>query len=443
MRILVFCLVVMLVCAPSVAAQVNPLTGEGDQPPFTLPEPVTPPTSLTIVRGEAVRDLVDGPLIAVAPDASVITYLDLGDDRVCVVAPLPLGGVSDLGCSAPSDDARVRADTQVISPDGRYSVYHDNAAIYFVDSDLMLYDRDAGVVHNLTNDFFDDSLLDVITDGPPPGIDAVYIDYVPVWSHDSREIYFVRTPLTEDNAQTTGVYRVPVEGGTPTLIATIGTGQDYFYSIYASRMLQLDGAMSLSPSGRYLAAVQNYRDYETSVVTVIDVQTGTVTDVVGLSSLNVGLPDNAEVILLAGVDWLPDESGLLIAVQNPMIGWGSNVVQFILADETITPLVDLSDVNEAEFDVEVADSPRLLLPLYAGVLSDGSAIVWAGQNRGALSLWWAPLPLTTAPYTLDDLPASAGTGEVGGIAGPTSIGSAGNTVRVIFGGTVFTLLRRD
>lgn len=443
MRSLVFVLIVVLMWAPPVSAQVNPLTGEGEQPTFTLPELATPPSALTIVNAEAVRDLVDGPLITIAPDASVIAYLDLDDASICTVAPLPLGGVSDLGCSAPNDGARVRADTQAISPDGRYSIFHDNAAIYLVDSDLMLYDRDAGVVRNLTNDYFDDRLLGVITDGPPPGIDAVYIDYVPVWSHDSREVYFVRTPLTEDNAQTTGVYRIPVEGGTPTLIATIGTGQDYFYSIYASRMPQLDGAMSLSPSGRYLAAVQNYRDYETSVVTVIDVQTGTVTDVVGLSSLSVGLPDNTPAILLAGVDWLPDESGLLIAVQNPMLGGGSNVVQFTLADETITPLVDLSGVGEVELNAEGADSPRLLLPVYAGVLSDGSAIVWAGQNRGALSLWWAPLPLTAAPYTLDDLPASAGTGEVGGIGGPVSIGSGGNTVRVIFGGTVFTLLRRD
>lgn len=444
MRILLFCLVVVLVCVPPVAAQVNPLTGDGEQPSFTVPEPVTPPTSLTVVRGEIVRDLVDGMLISIAPDASLIMYLDLDDARICAVEPLPLGGVSDRGCSVPTDAARVRGDTQSISPDGRYSVYHDNAALYFRDSDLLLTDRDAGLVRNLTEDDYDGDLLDLLSEGPPPGLDAVMIDYAPVWSHDSREIYFVRTPLTADDAEATGIYRVPVEGGTPTLIATLGSGREYFYSIYASRMAQLDGAMSLSPSGRYLAAVQNYRNFETSVVSVIDVQTGIVSDVVGLPSLSVGMPDNASAVLLAGVDWLPDESGLLIALQNPMIGGGSSVVQFTLADETITPLVDLSDVNEAEFDAEGPNSPRLLQPLYAGVLSDNSAIVWAGQNRGEMSVWWAPLPLTAAPYTLDDLPTSAGTGEVGGIgAGPTSIGSAGNTVRAIFGGTVFTLLRRD
>lgn len=439
MRLRLLLSIVILVLAVPTAAQIDPLTGEGAQPPLPVP-----PQTLTLVRAEPVRELVRGTTVTVLPDGRAIAYIDRGLNGVCTAALLPVGGVSAPACSAPADPAHARADALALSPDGRYAVFHDNSAVYLVDSDLLLLDLERGIIRNLTDDGYDGALL-----GSAALPAELPIDYTPVWSQDSRTIFFVRTIFKADGNDETGIYRVAVDGGAPELIAPISTGRDRFYSVYAGRMPQLAGALSLSPGGRSLAAVQNSFNLRESTVSVIDVETGAITEVARLAALArwLGADRDTQSVILTGVDWLADESGLIIALLDTnalpdRAPWAS-VVQYTFADEQVTPLVDLTGLPLSELlGGEPGATPLLLQPVYASLLPDRSAIVWAGQFMGTMRLWWSPLPLT-APYTPDALPASVGEVQAAAVEEPTSIGGDANSVRALFGGQVFTLLREN
>jgi hypothetical protein len=436
MRIrLLFSLIVAVLALPA-AAQIDTVTGEKTPPPLSAP-----PQALTLVRTEMTRELVSGSAATVFPDGRSLAYLDEGLNSVCTVELLPVGGGSAPVCSAPADPQYVRADGLTISPDGRYAVFHDNSALYLYDADLLLYDRERGIIRNLTDDGYVGGLL-----GGSAVPAELPVDYTPVWSHDSRTIYFVRTLFRADGMDETGIYRIAVDGGAPEPVAPIAVGRDSFYTIYAGQAAQLGGALSLSPGGRSLAMVQNFFQRGEAVVSVIEIETGAITEIARLASLArwLGGADAPQSVMLTGVDWLADESGLLIALMDADIRperapWAS-VVQFTFADETIAPLVDLTAQDLSGGAAE--DSPLLLQPMAVGLLPDRSAVVWAGQFGGVLRLWWSPLPIG-APYTPQALPPAAGTAQGSVRAVPTSLGGDANSVRALFGGLLFTLLREN
>jgi hypothetical protein len=80
------------------------------------------------------------------------------------------------------------------------------------DSDIYVFERESGVLTNLTDDGYEGALFD--------GPDDLALDIVPSWSPDGTQIVFSRS-LREDDTSSTAIMRIDRGGGEPVEVATL------------------------------------------------------------------------------------------------------------------------------------------------------------------------------------------------------------------------------
>jgi hypothetical protein len=172
----------------------------GLQPAFSGPLPPSANLSAAELTISAQQEIVaDGILrfMGLSPDGERLLVAQNFSD-LCFRNTVTL---QELGCAHVSESIK-RVDHERItwSPDQHTLALTEDSPYAFQESDIWILDIDTGESTNLT----DDGVIGSITVGDE-------VDYMPLWSLDAQEIYFVRTITGDDPS--TNLYAIPADGG--------------------------------------------------------------------------------------------------------------------------------------------------------------------------------------------------------------------------------------
>lgn len=379
----------------------------------------------------------------ISPDGLRVAYLG-GPNSICVIDIVTSGSPPEPSCADfLPDTGRLRVRTMQWSPDSRYVAFHEDAPVTFRDSDLMLFDTERNIILNVTNDNFLGDLMDVFQDDT--GELSITLDYSPLWASD-QELYFWRSVYSNADEIPTTLQRINVETLEVTEVALLSMDRrDVMGIIVRPSSLGFSNVSSISPTERFIAAYVWSSETDRIRVDVVDLETGDVRTAVLWDEILETSPmllDNNQ-LLPTGIDWLPDESGLLVSAFNPgSLSINSNVFQFTFDDSRIVPLIDLSIVkSESELTEPVGGfAPVSMIPRFVTLTPDRSTIIWSGGSEGVYQFWSATLPLT-APYSPERMPHLIDEVETSNPVYQSGIGVFGGTIRVLGSEELITLSR--
>jgi len=127
--------------------------------------------------------------------------------------------VGNLASTCAEYVGEIRAESIVWLPDGTAVAFSLDHVVLFQESDIFVYEVDDGQMLNLTDDGFDGMM--VYTADP-----GVFVDGVPAWSPDSRELVFVRSVPAESSFGTV-IMRISRGGGEPMRVHRIPLEMPY------------------------------------------------------------------------------------------------------------------------------------------------------------------------------------------------------------------------
>jgi WD40 repeat protein len=237
----------------------------------------TSPSEWTVENIE-VLDL-DGSPVTMSPDGTMLAGIG-AEQQLCIwdVAS------SESTCEEPSARS-MNPDSIVWSPDGTAIAYTLDAFIRGEESDLFVFELDAGVSTNLTDDGLDDGLFNSDSDTP------MMVDVMPLWSHDSQSLIFARSDFSLEEPGT-HLMSISRAGGEPELVETVS---DMAFAIFTRMYLLGDdsllftlgpgdlndpdtGLWLLTPDGdlRQVLSTPNGSEFPLAILTDVHEANGTV-----------------------------------------------------------------------------------------------------------------------------------------------------------------------
>lgn len=302
-----------------------------------------------------VIDLTDLPNeLEESPNASLVLSPDGtmaawgGRDVLCLY-----NFVEEAGeCAAWPESFRPGFDryTQLIwSPDSTKLAFTENFFVYFLESDIWVYNVTAGEFNNRTPDDAEGGQLLLSND-------AQQIDYAPTWDQEGN-LYFFRTKRVDDLRETM-LYRLAPDSDTAEVVSDI-TDTFPYLSVYLPPVI--------SPDGTRMAVIVLGQDFEDgrNGVWVIDLADGAKTRVAARKALWEGFPDWQTRMLARMIPfslaWAGDGAlivgSLDVANISEIIGQNYHYVD--VETLQITPLVDFSEIESAEALSETRDDGHM------------------------------------------------------------------------------------
>lgn len=402
----------------------------GDVPAFT---------SLSLADTVDMREVVSPVGTSLSPDGTHLAVF--GPDGLCV-SELDASGASGSRVCAIGTDMRALMGARLTwSPDSSFIALHEDAVRRLEDSDIWVMNTETGTMNNLTDEGYSGRAFPT-SSFEDRGLTSITLDITPAWFGSS--VYFFRSEFSSADERPTGFYRIDaVNPGEPELIAEYSTNAEDIMSVFSiADIAMLSGAMAVSPSGRYLAAVRTPANaMQNSEILIVDTGSGAIETLVSITELQAGLPAFvSDPALIGGIGWLGDESAVLVGTHAMGTTPVGNIYQVDLASGTVLPLLML-DTVETQSDMAVGDaSPIMLTPYDAQILPDGSAVIWQGLSDGQLAIWTSALPLTES-FSPENPPALVSAGESRPFRFRASLGQNGSDVRLLFGANLFLLDR--
>ncbi len=145
---------------------------------------------------------IEDELITLSPDGQWIAGIDM-DNAFCVWE-LATGDATCAGADLDIDRETIRW-----APDSTAVAFSHGPLEYAQDTDIFVFERETGVLTNLTDDGYEGTSFS-------PEIDALPVDLYPNWSADSQTLTFIRCDVaTTDRLFTTELVSIPRAGGEP------------------------------------------------------------------------------------------------------------------------------------------------------------------------------------------------------------------------------------
>ena len=378
---------------------------------------------LRVVSVESARELGDIQTMIISPDAAKLAWLDR--EGMCIYTFATLA----TACTPYPENFDAPPHMLRWSPDSQYITFYESLYIQANESDIWLFDTASQTYLNRT----DDNIVGRFFSEP----DAL-LDYLPFWADGT--LYFFRTLLNrEDDSNPTYLYRFPsLLEGEPELVADLTALSAEPFVHYEMPRDTLAGGAAVSPDGEWLAVLGRERRLENQAIWLLNLKDGTAQVIAEKDVFRgVGLPEWVELdaLTLNGIDWLADQSGLLLSFASAArVGSPFTVYQLDLTTLRAEPLVDFSTVTseQAMFtEDEQGVTPQSRLPHLSAMLPDKSATLLFNNMQGAMNLYMV------TPGSAPVLIASQEVATLGET--PTTIGQDGTLIRVLFAGNIITL----
>jgi hypothetical protein len=177
---------------------------------------------------------VDGTPVTLSPDGQWIAGIG-PDQEFCVWA------VADLAATCAVSEIRPMIESIAWAPDSSAVAFSDNAAQYFVDSDIMVFEIESMTLRNLTDspDEVQKPSIGNREEGP------TLMDVFPAWAPDSTSLVFLRGEFG------------PEHGSTRIMRLDLATGDiERFFTVSGTELLTVYSPMFFQPDGSLLISVQ-------------------------------------------------------------------------------------------------------------------------------------------------------------------------------------------
>lgn len=342
-----------------------------------------------------------------------------------------------------------RGDNPLVwSPDSKYLAFTENFFIQLREPDIWLFDLEAGMFFNRTDD---GQIREIIR--PPEGGRPRYIDTMPTWHPITGDLYFFRSVEMElfgNDIRTTQLMRiaaedVPVWAVEPEEVANLTMQFDIPFSIYNPPDYTLNGALAFSPDGTQLAMLVRPNQFDSPDwgLWLFELEMGRLRKLASREELNAGLPEWVdEPIYTDGVAWTGEN--LVVSLVDRSLNTGVSVSQVLYVDTAtgeITPLMDFSGIEAPDFfniDPESGIAPSFDMPRASVLTPDGETLLYLNMSTdgvagfSALALppngdapvrWWETEPVPRLPFN------------------SPSVGTDGDTVRIVTAGYLVTYQR--
>lgn len=395
------------------------------EPPAVSPAQDDSPVTVDTAR--PVTDIVDEStayLATVSPDGRYIAYGKSSGKRSDRVLQLCLYEFETAGkvCSDLSPELFDGYPYQFQwSPDSRYIAFSENPIELGSESDIWLFDGEAGTFTNLTDDGIVDLWRHVVAEGT-----TVELDYLPMWNASDGMIYFWRIVPLGNMRYTIAVMRIAPDGGEAEEVRDLTTTFADRIPFYDYERLFLDGVSAISPDGSTLAVLMTSFDEMGSAQQTL--YTIDLTDSeaapeawASIDDFRAALPEWAQYFppQAQGLSWTGDGAGIVVVSNSAADdSMPFQVYQYVdLESGAVTPVVDFSGIEEMDGYFEPApgsDLPWRVYSPWTGSLSPaGDKLLMINDLGGDVALFTAPLPPT------GDLPpvsASADESPMSGVA---------------------------
>jgi hypothetical protein len=186
---------------------------------------------------------VDGTPVTLSPDGQWLAGIG-PDQEFCVWA------VDDLAATCEVSEIRPMIESIAWAPDSSAVAFSDNAAQYFVDSDIMVFEIGSMTLRNLTDS--PDELQDVSITNRDEG--TTLMDVFPVWAPDSNSLAFLRGEFGPEHGSTRIMRLDPATGDIEPFFTVSGTE---LLTVYSPMFFQPDGSLLISVQPMELSSAQH------------------------------------------------------------------------------------------------------------------------------------------------------------------------------------------
>jgi len=178
-------------------------------------EPPSASKSAADLRVTAQREIEikDARLLSLSPDGQWLAA-QTEADQLCIYR----AEASAKQACALLDQVRPSLDSIAWSPDSTRIAFTDDAFRAMFESDIWLLETESGKLTNLT----DDGVVGGILRLEPEGARA-WVDTVPAWSPDGKNLVFSRSVFDQDETRQTDLYRISASGGGAEKLFTVST----------------------------------------------------------------------------------------------------------------------------------------------------------------------------------------------------------------------------
>lgn len=396
------------------------------------------PENWQFIRVENTRDLGDSRSMTVSPDASMLAYTS--PDGLCLhVFRRSLFIREQTTCYTMPENLRLGRSLLYWSPDSRYIAFHENFIQYFLDSDIWLFDVEAREYIHLTDDnYYDDAISN----------DGIPIDILPVWDPTDGDLYFFRSYRNEQVGWTLALMQASREGGVlnePVQLYNLTAFQPAALTFYDTDPIALSGAAAISPDGKTMALLSRPREREQFAVFLLDMETGELDNLVYASSFTgMGLPEwkPADAYFLESLGWSNGGNGLVVTTYDPLYASQgiTSMAYYLDLEGNVTPLFDFTTIPDSPsfYNEQPEDgfAARYDVPISSAISPDGALFLYFNGDRmtGQAGISALRLPPDGAePIRLAFMDEYVPVPFM-----RTSIGTDGETLRIIVFGHLFT-----
>ncbi|MEQ8676831.1 MAG: hypothetical protein RLP44_32890 [Aggregatilineales bacterium] len=406
--------------------------------------------NLTLMSVQNIRELIDIPYRAtLSPDGTLLAYEENSISGLCIYSftdepttctPYPEDGEN-------GERIRLYRPAELKwSPDNHLIALTESS---LNDTDIWLYDVQAGTFTNRTQDGYSGRFIDQEARGIP-------VDLLPTWSPDGS-LYFFRY-IQQAETTITQLFMIPaVDGGfdsilgesprklsdeDPLLVADFTDSVPNRFS-FINNGEHLPGQAEVSPDGTKIALImqpQNPDGYEVWVVNLLDGMILHRYPTVDISA--VGLPEWSENsnFVPRGITWTGGTTMIVNFRNSTRRGIIWTAYHIDIETDGITPIFDFANVPQGEYISGTQTDSGLVtypIPLIYEVLTpDRNYFLYVTAYRSRDSAVLEALPVNGGErlilYNFD-----ADFHPLYGVI-YSSIGTDGHTLRALISGYVFT-----
>ena len=291
------------------------------------------------------------------------------------------------------------------SPDSKQIAFTENPIQLGYESDIWLFNVADGTFVNRTDDGVTGSYAG-------KDVNSFYLDYLPMWSKSTGELYFWRVKLTGNFTISLVLYRLQPDAGEPEEVRDVTDTFSVLLPWFDMTNYFMDGISALSPdASKVVLLVQSYDSLNESTgsgLWLVDLadQSKAPQQLATTEAFQAAVPGWLSLPAVPrGLSWTADGKGVVVIGVSNDAHVPLRVFYYVdIASGKMTPVVDFSDspdMTSLNTDVNAEGLPLRAYSPWTGTLSPaGDQLLMVNDLGGTLAVFAAPLPPTGEVPTL-------------------------------------------